>query len=123
MQDTTVRERLFKNEVENIKAMENDEDLARLAKQHALQLKKEKIEQRLEQIERESETKAVVDKTNAVSTDMIAALQNFGDKALLEKASESFNILSIIGGRSIADVVGNIFKGTKLDSLFKKNQK
>ena len=123
MQATTVKEKAFKAEVEGILNMENDEDLARLAKTEALRLKQEKIEKRLEQIERESETKAVVDKTNAVSTDMIAALQNFGDKALLEKASESFNILSIIGGKSITDVVENIFKGTKLDSLFKKKQK
>ncbi len=67
-----------------------------------------------------AEVEAVTSKAKAVSPDLIAALQAFGDKALAEKMAESMAPLSIIGGKSIAEVFGNLLKGTVLEKVLDK---
>ncbi len=42
--------------------------------------------------------KAAIEKVKAISPDLIAALQVFGDKALAEKMAESMAPLTILGG-------------------------
>jgi len=64
--------------------------------------------------ELEAEVKAVVDKAQAVSPDLVAALQAFGDKALTEKVAESMAPLAILGGESVVDVLGRLLSGTAL---------
>jgi major vault protein len=67
--------------------------------------------------ELEAEVKAVVEKANAVSPDLIAALQAFSDKALAEKMAESMAPLAILGGKSVAEVLSNLLKGTIVEKV------
>ncbi|PKL76008.1 MAG: hypothetical protein CVV27_12475 [Candidatus Melainabacteria bacterium HGW-Melainabacteria-1] len=64
-----------------------------------------------------AEVEAVVDKAHAISPDFIAALQAFGDKALAERMAESMAPLAILGGKSVADVLSQLLRGTRLESL------
>jgi major vault protein len=62
----------------------------------------------------EAEVGAVAEKAKAVSPDLIAALQAFGDRALAERMAESMAPLAILGGESVSDVLARLLKGTKL---------
>lgn len=91
--------------------------LAEEKENQALQLETAQmlLEQRLQELK--SEVDAVVQKAGAISPDLIAALQAFGDKALAEKMAETMAPLSIIGGKSVVDVFANLVKGTKLEKV------
>ncbi|MCI4626455.1 MAG: hypothetical protein L3V56_10900 [Candidatus Magnetoovum sp. WYHC-5] len=68
-------------------------------------------------MELSAEVKAVVDKANAISPDLIAALQAFADKNLAEKMAQTMAPLAIIGGKSVADVLSQLLKGTPLEKV------
>jgi major vault protein len=78
------------------------------------------LEQKLQEIN--ADVAAVVSKAQAVSPDLIAALQAFGDKALAEKMAQTMAPLSILGGTSIADVFANLLKGTALEKVLRLNK-
>jgi len=94
---------------------ENELARKRAAEELQLEIAKSKLEQRI--VEINSEVLAVVEKAKAISPDLIAALQGFSDRALAEKMAESMAPLSIIGGKSIAEVFGNLLKGTVLENV------
>ncbi len=85
------------------------------AEQLLIDVQQQKLAQELQKIA--AEVQAVVSKAGAVSPDLIAALQAFGDKALAEKMADSMAPLAILGGKSIAEVFGNLLKGTKLENV------
>lgn len=62
----------------------------------------------------QAEIRAVVDKATAITPELIAALQAFGDNALVIKAAEAMAPLAILGGNSVGDVLGKLLAGTKL---------
>jgi len=64
-----------------------------------------------------AEVAAVVDKAKAVSPDLIAALQAFGDKALAERMAQSMAPLAMIGGDSIVDAFARLVAGTPLANV------
>lgn len=76
-----------------------------------------KLALRLDELK--AEVAGVVDRANAVSPDLVAALQAFGDKALAEKMAESMAPLAILGGKSIAEVFAQLLKGTSLEGVLK----
>lgn len=80
-----------------------------------LSVEEAKLLQRIKEIE--SEVAAVVEKANAVSPDLVAALQAFSDRAMVERVSESMAPLAILGGGSVAEVVSNLLKGTALEQV------
>lgn len=84
----------------------------RRAEEVELELAERRLAQRLRELE--AEVKAVVDKAGAVSPDLIAALQAFGDKALAERMAESMAPLAILGGESVSEVLARLLRGTKL---------
>jgi major vault protein len=86
-----------------------------------LDVQQQKLAQELQKLE--AEVQAVVSKAGAVSPDLIAALQAFGDKALAEKMAESMAPLAILGGKSIAEVFGNLLKGTQLGNILGSAEK
>jgi major vault protein len=86
-----------------------------------IQLAESELQQSLVRIK--AEVEAVVLKAEAVSPDLIAALQAFGDKALAEKMAQSMAPLSIIGGKSIAEVFANMLKGTVLENVLEAKKK
>jgi major vault protein len=79
---------------------------------------KQRLDQRLEALQ--AEVQAMVAKAEAISPDFIAALQAFGDKALAERMAESMAPLAILGGKSVAEVLSSLLKGTKLETIMLK---
>jgi major vault protein len=79
---------------------------------------KQRLDQRLAALK--AEVEAMVSKAEAISPDFIAALQAFGDKALAERMAESMAPLAILGGKSVADVLSGLLKGTKLEHVLLK---
>ncbi|MCK9567896.1 hypothetical protein M0R72_02965 [Candidatus Pacearchaeota archaeon] len=65
----------------------------------------------------QAEIKAVVDKAGAITPELIAALQAFGDNALVMKAAEAMAPLAILGGNSVGDVLSKLLSGTKLGTV------
>jgi len=95
----------------------NDAELSRKKTSEELDiaLEQKRIEQNL--LEVKAEVDAVVAKAQAVSPDLVAALQAFADKALAERVAQSMSPLAILGGKSIADVFSNLLKGTVLGNV------
>jgi major vault protein len=61
-----------------------------------------------------AEVAAIVEKAKAVSPDLIAALSSFGERAMIEKVSESMAPLAILGGGSVVDILKKLLEGTAL---------
>lgn len=80
-----------------------------------LDIAQRQMEQYLEKLQ--VEVQAVVAKAEAISPDLVAALQAFGDKALAEKMAESMSPLAILGGKSVAEVFSNLLKGTNISQV------
>ncbi|HSO00037.1 MAG TPA: hypothetical protein VLS89_17205 [Candidatus Nanopelagicales bacterium] len=82
-------------------------------------LEVEVLAKRLDQRVREldAEVRAVAGKASAVSPDLVAALQAFSDRALAERVAESMAPLAILGGESVADVLGRLLSGTALGEV------
>jgi major vault protein len=96
---------------------------AELARQKArvdqdLAVTQQRLMQRLEELR--AEVEAVVSKANAVSPQLVAALQAFSDKALAERVAASMAPLAILGGKSVADVLAQLLKGTVLENVLAK---
>lgn len=77
-----------------------------------------RLRHRLEELK--AEVDAVVMKAQAVSPDLVAALQAFGDKNLAEKMAQSMAPLAIMGGTSIAEVFSKLLKGTPLEAILSR---
>ncbi|MGE0710110.1 MAG: SPFH domain-containing protein [Planctomycetota bacterium] len=92
-------------------------ELGREQRRHELdlELERRRLEQRLAELK--GEVSAVVDKAKAVSPDLVAALQAFGDRALVERVAESMAPLAILGGKSVAEVLASLLKGTPLEQV------
>lgn len=69
-----------------------------------------------------AEVQAVAEKAKAVSPELIAALQAFGDRALAERMAESMAPLAILGGESVSDVLARLLKGTKLAKVLAETE-
>lgn len=80
-----------------------------------LSIAQQKMQQRIEELK--ADVQAMVDKAGAVSPDLIAALQAFGDKALAERMAQSMAPLAILGGKSVADVLAQLLRGTPIEHL------
>jgi major vault protein len=74
----------------------------------------ERRQQEVRLLELKAEVEAVVAKAAAISPDLIAAINAFGERALIEKISESMAPMAILGGTSVTDVVKKLLEGTKL---------
>ncbi len=117
--EITSKERHLQARLDEQKSLNqiNEDELSRQKSINNLEL--EKAQKELEQfiLEEQTEVEAVVTKAKAVSPDLIAALQSFSDKELAQKMADSMAPLAILGGKSIADVFGNLLKGTQLSSV------
>jgi major vault protein len=80
-----------------------------------------KAELRRRTDELEAQTKAMVDKAKAFAPDLIAALRAFGDQDLAARAAEAMAPMALLGGKSVAEVLQNLFKGTALERGLKEN--
>lgn len=73
-----------------------------------------RLEQRLQELQAEADS--LVRKASAITPEFIAALQSYADKDLAGKMAETMAPLAILGGRSVADVLGQLLKGTSLEA-------
>lgn len=76
-----------------------------------------KQQQEIELAKLDAQVKGLVAKAGAVSPDFIAALQAFGDKAMVEKISEAMAPLAILGGGSVVDIMKKLLEGTPLANV------
>jgi major vault protein len=99
----------------------NDAELKRRQSSEDLEiaLEQKRLEQSL--LEMKAEVDAVVAKAQAVSPNLVSALQAFADKALAERVAQSMSPLAILGGKSVAEVFSNMLKGTVLGNVLQNN--
>ncbi|MDP1719122.1 MAG: SPFH domain-containing protein [bacterium] len=96
---------------------------AQLAREKAssdqrLSVSKAEMDQRMEELKVEAAT--TVEKAKAVSGDLALALNNLADKDLMAKACETMAPMAMLGGKSVVDVLQNLFAGSKFDGIFSK---
>ncbi len=98
----------------------NKGELDRQKAKHDLELgvAQQRLAQRIEELR--ADVEAMVSKSNAVSPQLIAALQAFSDKALAEKMAESMAPLAILGGNSVAEVFNKLLQGTVLEGVLRQ---
>lgn len=73
-----------------------------------------------------AEADALVKRAEAISPDLVAALQSVGDNSSLERVAQAMSPMAIIGGQSIGDTVSKMMEGTVLSrvaSKFMKNSR
>lgn len=74
-----------------------------------------------------AEVSAVTEKAKAITPDMIAALQRFGDDEMTTRTAEALaplKMLGVAGGKGILEVIGELVAGSQLsENLVKKLQK
>lgn len=95
-------------------------ELARLKSENDQHLELEGRRQQLRLESMKAEVQGVVDKASAVSPDLVAALQAFGDRHLAEKMAQSMAPLAILGGESVADVLSRLLQDTPLAAVIKQ---
>jgi major vault protein len=83
-----------------------------------LAVAEKRLDQRLRELA--AEVQALAGKAGAVSPELVAALQAFSDRALTERVAESMAPLAILGGESVADILGRLLAGTALGDVLAK---
>jgi major vault protein len=103
-----------KQAIEDISA-QSELDRSQLNIEQALMKQKEELALKLQ--EAAEDVKNLVEKTKAVTPDLIAALTRFSDMALAEKMADSMAPMALLGGKSVAEVLGKLLQGTGLEKL------
>lgn len=85
----------------------------------AVEIEGKQAELALDLQEIAAQVNAVTEKAKAISPDLVAALQAFGDRALAERMAESMAPLAILGGESVRDVLARLLAGTKVANVLK----
>lgn len=91
-----------------------DIQLSSQAKVDSQKFESMKHAQELEVEKLKAQVQALVEKAKAISPDLIAALNSFGERAMVEKVAQSMAPLSILGGDSVIDVLKKLLEGTTL---------
>jgi major vault protein len=78
-----------------------------------IQFREQELTQHIREIQ--AEVEAVARKAEAISPDLVAALQAFSDRALAEKMAQTMAPLAILGGDSIAEVFARLLQNTPLE--------
>ncbi len=68
----------------------------------------------------EAETKATVDRLNAVQDGFSEALLALGNQDTLVKVAEALSVQQMLGGRSLPEVVGKVFENTPLQDAISR---
>ncbi len=96
---------------EAIKALED----VKRAEEQRIELAQKEAEQEIARMQ--DETNEYVERTKAITPDMIAALQTFGDQRFVERVTEAVAPLALATGVTTADVLGQVFKGTPFEGV------
>ena len=98
----------------------NESELNRKKKNSDFDLSVQTARTEIKKTELEAEVSAMARRAEAITPDLIAALQSFGDQAMVEKVAESMAPLAILGGESVSDILSRLLKGTVLEHALKK---
>ena len=98
----------------------NESELARKKKSSEFSLEIDRSRTEIKKEALEAEVSAMARRAEAITPDLIAALQSFGDQAMVEKVAESMAPLAILGGESVSDIISRLLKGTVLENALKK---
>lgn len=71
----------------------------------------------LEKQKLEAALQAEIARNQAITPELVTALQTVGDKYLLERMCKDMAPLAILGGDSVGDVLANLLKGTGLETM------
>lgn len=95
----------------------NDQKLARekKEKEQKLELSEKEMNQRIQELKAESD--AITKKMEAITPNLIAALQAIGDKDLIARVAESMAPLALLEGNSVADALNKLTRGTTVEAL------
>ncbi len=85
--------------------------IEKASEEQELEIEQAKLLQKKEWLA--AEVQATVDRAKAVDPQFVAALNAFGERAMVEKISEAMAPLAMIKGSGIMDVFGDLLKGTK----------
>ncbi|MBT9583329.1 hypothetical protein IV102_08260 [bacterium] len=83
-----------------------------------LDFERQLMEQRLQELR--AEVDGLVSRAQAVSPDLVAALQSFSDQHLAERVARSMSPLAMLGGKSVADVFSQLLKGSPLEGAVQR---
>lgn len=92
-------------------------EATRKAEEQKIELARKTATQEIERLK--SETEEYVKRMGAVSSDMVAALQMFGDKLFVKGVVEAIGPVAAATGVTTADIFSNIFKGTPIEGAMK----
>lgn len=84
----------------------------RLADEQRLQVLRANQHIELEKLD--AQVEGLVKKAAAISPDLVAALNAFGERAMIEKVSSAMAPLSILGGGSVVEILKKLLEGTTL---------
>ena len=96
-------------------ATQSDIERQKLQAEQTLAEQKDALALKLQ--EATEETKNITARAEAIKPDLIAALQRFGDEALVQKMAEAMAPMALLGGKSVAEVMGKLLQGTGLEKL------
>jgi len=105
-------------EKENIESKVEDIKLIRDQKKAVAQQNERNVRIQQDIARMKAEVDSYVEKAQAINPHLVQALQAFGDKLALESVCKSMSPLAILGGESVSEVIQRMLKGTGLsDSL------
>jgi major vault protein len=110
-------EQLVEVEKQKVTDIANSSEIqrAKLLSDQDLSREKEALALRLQEVD--DETKNLAERMKAISPDLVVAMQRFGDSALVEKMADSMSPMALLGGKSVAEVLGKLLQGTGLEKL------
>lgn len=106
-------------EAESARKLIERQDVSKDAEMKLEQLRKQ---QELELEKTRANVQAICDKAAAVSPDLIAALNSFGERAMVEKLAEAMSPLAILGGNSVIEVASKLLEGTPVARYLKPQE-
>ena len=95
------------------------DELRREAEKATMDLRFAEAERTVAQVIKrmEADDKSLADRMKAMTPDLISAMMQVADEALMTTLTESLAPLAIVGGTSVAEVAAKFFKGTPLESV------
>jgi len=102
---------------EKQKTLDANLEANRKSEEQKIELARKNATQELERLQKETEE--YVKRMGAVSNDMVAALQLFGDKLFVEKVVEAIGPVALATGVTTADIFGQVFKDTPFEGVMK----
>jgi len=114
-------------EAEKAQSAISSEKVKRTKEEKELLLAISKEEAGIRVSELEAAAQAVVTKSEAITPNLIAALQSYGDQETLQRVAKAMAPMSIIGGESVKEALSGLLAGTpladKLEELLGSNGK